>query len=64
MWVNGQDLGYSNWEKGQPNNAEKVEHYVVLRTDRSGMWWDFPNEPKKYPPLTRGATVGFVCQWK
>jgi hypothetical protein len=66
VWVDGQPVKYDNWDRTarQPNNADDVEHYVVLFADKSGQWWDYPNDPKQHPRLTKPGLPGFVCQWK
>lgn len=60
LWIDGTPMTYANWDtaKGQPNNNNgrgKVEHYLVLRGDMGGVWWDFPGDGE--------GTDGFLCQW-
>ncbi len=62
-WEDDTPLKYSNWDKGQPNNVENVEHFLVLMSLRNGVWWDYPNAPKDYPNFTRQGEPGFICQW-
>jgi Lectin C-type domain len=66
IWVDGQPVKYDNWDSAsnQPNNGAGVEYYIVLFADKGGVWWDYPDEPKKYPRLTKPGIPGFVCQWK
>jgi hypothetical protein len=66
VWVDGQTVKYDNWDRtsSQPNNALGVEHYIVLRVDKGGRWWDYPDDTKKYPSLIQPGNLGFVCQWK
>ena len=42
QWVNGEELVYTNWNDGEPNNSSGNEHYVELRTN-DGRWNDLPN---------------------
>jgi hypothetical protein len=66
VWVDGQPVKYENWDRAarQPNNGDGVEHYIVLFADKSGQWWDYPNDPRQHPRLTKSGQPGFVCQWK
>ena len=53
-WVNGDRLKFSAWSAGQPDNAGKVQHYMIL--NQFGMFDDVgKNSPN---------TVGFICEWK
>jgi len=42
QWVNGEELIYTNWNIGEPNNAGGNEHYVELNR-YNGYWNDLPN---------------------
>lgn len=64
LWDDEEAIRYTNWEQGQPNNVEKVEHYLVLLSQRNGMWWDYPAVPKNYPGFTKQGEPGFVCEWE
>ena len=37
-WLTGESYGYSNWEKGEPNNSDGVENYMEIY--KSGKWND------------------------
>jgi hypothetical protein len=54
--VNGSPLVYLNWGPGQPNNANKNEHYLLLWAERGGVWSDQPSTSTQHKP-------GYVCQW-
>ena len=41
QWVTGEEVVYTNWNGGEPNNSEGNEHYVELRTN-DGLWNDLP----------------------
>lgn len=66
QWADGQAMKYANWDRmtRQPNNAGRVEHYVVLLVEKNKVWWDFPSEPGKFPEFTGKYRPGFVCEWK
>jgi hypothetical protein len=66
LWVDGQAMKYANWDRmsRQPNNAGGAEHCVVLLIEKNRMWWDYPNDPGKYPEFTGKTRPGFVCEWK
>lgn len=60
----GKGITYSNWDApGQPNNADGVEHYAVIHSMTSGLWWDFPDDVVAHPRLTGKAIPGVICQW-
>jgi len=42
FWVNGEELTYTNWNGGEPNNSGGNEHYAELSSS-SGLWNDLPN---------------------
>ena len=43
QWVTGEEVVYTNWNDGEPNNSGGNEHYVELRTN-DGLWNDLPND--------------------
>ena len=43
QWVTGEEVVYTNWNGGEPNNSGGNEHYVELRTN-DGLWNDLPND--------------------
>jgi hypothetical protein len=49
-WVDGADVGYTNWRDSQPNNGENNQHCVWIRGD--GEWDD----------VTCKRMEAFVCQ--
>ena len=52
-WVNSEDVRYTNWNAGEPNNSGGIEHYAELLS--SGIWNDHSAE--QYPELGR-LTLG------
>jgi hypothetical protein len=64
-WVNDAPLGYSNWERGQPNNNSDglPENYAVLLIALNGRWYDYPDNGAKSPSGARRGVPGFICQW-
>jgi hypothetical protein len=65
VWVDGDQLGYTNWNPTQPNNKQGQEHYMVMiagnsvamsRGVQDGKWHDQPNVSVQWSP-------GFICQW-
>ena len=65
QWIDGSAVKYDNWDTStnQPNNAQGVEHYVVLLVHKQGVWYDYPAIPKDFPNLTAQGLPGFVCEW-
>lgn len=51
VWVNDEELSYTNWDDGEPNN-ENDEDYAMLQT--SGIWNDGHLDREKWP---------FICEW-
>lgn len=41
-WVSGQEVTYTNWLPGEPNNWAGIEHHVVSNWDIKGKWNDYP----------------------
>lgn len=52
-WVTGEAFGYKNWNSGQPDNANKAEHYLHMYI-ASGKWND----------CTATFASAFVCEWE
>src|SRR4051794_32807207 len=54
-WNDGTEITYANWDRanGQPNDAQKLEDYLVLIVDLKGQWWDYPDDANSYPGLTK-----------
>ncbi|MBR8828699.1 MAG: hypothetical protein DSM107014_12500 [Gomphosphaeria aponina SAG 52.96 = DSM 107014] len=48
-WVSGEEVTYTNWHPGEPNNALNIEDYAHINlpwvSNSSGKWNDFPNNP-------------------
>ncbi|MCI6733353.1 MAG: C-type lectin domain-containing protein [Lachnospiraceae bacterium] len=43
-WVNGEDFTYSYWAPNEPNNADGIEHYLVMyKVKGNWVWNDAPN---------------------
>lgn len=48
-WLTGEELSYSQWAEGEPNNEDGNEHYLVMyEVDGKWVWNDAPNDIKKY----------------
>ena len=45
VWVTGEEVTYTNWAPGEPNNAGE-EHYGEIYSD--GTWNDLPNDLKTF----------------
>jgi hypothetical protein len=53
-WLNGATLQFKSWHRGEPNNADGREHYLIM--DPDGKWNDVPIGPSK--------NIGFICEWE
>ena len=51
QWVTGEELNYTHWSGGEPNDAGRIEDYCELYA--SGYWND----------MTPTATRTFICEW-
>ena len=58
-WVNGEELNYLNWNKGEPNNQEGIEKYGMFYFKyTSGTWND-----GGFGMGTERDTTAFLCEW-
>lgn len=52
-WTDGEKITWFNWDRGEPNNGGRIEHYMQMRA--GGKWNDVGyNSP---------TPVGFIVQW-
>ena len=54
VWVDGTEMKYTAWGRGQPSNSWGRENY--LETMRDGNWNDVIENNKEI--------VGYICEWK
>lgn len=59
VWVDGQDMTYSQWEATEPSNDGGKENY--LRTSPAGRWADAPKDWDAYKEF---PVIGYICEWK
>lgn len=60
-WVDGDELSYTDWMTGEPNNETGDEDYLVMFiVNGEWVWSDVPNDLSAYYGEN---TVGFVCEW-
>jgi GH25 family lysozyme M1 (1,4-beta-N-acetylmuramidase)/uncharacterized protein YraI len=55
-WITGEDIVYTNWYPGEPNDYGSGEDYVEMYLD--GRWNDIG--PPQFPSTTRY----YVCEWE
>lgn len=57
-WVTGEPFSYTNWNIGEPNNLNGVEHYLLIYKDitRFGKWNDYPEKVD--------IKIGVICEWE
>ncbi|MFX0105897.1 MAG: lectin-like protein [Candidatus Hodarchaeota archaeon] len=55
-WITGEDVSYTNWYPGEPNNYGTGEDYVEMYID--GRWNDIG--PPQFPSTTRY----YICEWE
>jgi len=61
-WCNGEELSYTNWAPGEPNNWNGSENYALFYWNdderyQTGLWND-----GDFPDYSSGAKA-FVCEW-
>ena len=54
--VSGDRLRFTNWGKGQPNNKQNAEHFLMMWIGNDGSWSDQPERSHQH-------TTYFVCEW-
>ena len=61
QWTNGEDLSYTAWMSGEPNNDGGNENCLAMfLVDGQWVWSDVPDDLSSY---YGESTVGFVCEW-
>ena len=65
-WLNGEKFSYTNWNRGEPNNAGGVEDVIAI-VKSVGTWTDLANEGFSIRKNNRlnfyVDNIGFVCEW-
>lgn len=65
-WLDGEKFSYTNWNRGEPNNAGGVEDVIAI-VKSVGTWTDLANEGfsiRKNNRLTFYVdNIGFICEW-
>lgn len=63
IWVNGKGMSYTNWAKGEPDNAGDNEHYAcfipLMNEDK---WSDMSSVIRRARNKER-ITYGYICEW-
>lgn len=59
VWVDGKEMTFTNWGKGEPSNTQGKE--TCLRTGADGLWTD---TPKSWDAYAEFLVVGYICEWK
>jgi len=44
VWTSGEPVSYTNWQPGEPNDANEGEDYGEMDALKSGRWNDLPND--------------------
>lgn len=52
-WITGEAWIYTNWDEGEDNNLDEIEHYLTT-------WYDFTWNDLCYDSYEQG---GFICEW-
>ncbi|MBM6802372.1 hypothetical protein H6B07_06735 [Mediterraneibacter glycyrrhizinilyticus] len=59
--MDGDELSYTDWMAGEPNNETGDKDYLVMFiVNGEWVWSDVPNDVSTYYGEN---TVGFVCEW-
>lgn len=60
-WINGQDVTYTQWGSGEPNNETGDEDYLdMYELDNRWYWNDVPNDIKQY----YSGKMGYVVEYE
>lgn len=60
-WTSGDDLTFTAWMDGEPNNEGGSENCLVMfLVDGQWVWSDVPNDLSSY---YGESSVGFICEW-
>ena len=61
VWINGQDVTYTQWGSGEPNNETGDEDYLdMYELDNRWYWNDVPNDIKQY----YSGKMGYVVEYE
>jgi len=52
-WVDGTDVRFQPWDRGQPNNVKRREHFVAMGPN--GNWLDVAENSD--------WSQGYICEW-
>jgi len=58
MWDDGSALGWTHWDKDQPNDGES---YVMVHPLHDGVWHEYPETHEAYAMYI--MPLGFVTEW-
>ena len=54
-WITGEQVSYTNWAAGEPNNGEDGQDYAAIMSG-SGEWRNLTNDDLD-------IAVGYICEW-
>lgn len=55
--VTGEEITYTNWDVGQPDDYNNAEDYALIKNQPNGKWNDVKNEYSD-------VSVGFICEYE
>ncbi len=58
-WVTGEQMNYTNWASGQPDNYNGIESYGQVY--KNGTWNDAPNDVRV---INESGDFGFICEYE
>ena len=58
-WVTGEDVFYTNWASGEPNNEDGTERYAEFYAKNNGGEWNDGN----FDHGTGDDAKNFICEW-
>lgn len=61
-WVTNEDFTYTNWNEGEPNNAQSKEDVIILYL--SGKWNDLNSETTSVLINGTETDIYYVCEWE
>ena len=59
MWDDGSALGWTHWDKYQPDDGES---YVMVQPSHDGLWHEYPETHEAYAVYI--MPLGFSANWE
>ena len=61
-WVTGEEVDYTNWDRGEPNHANETVVHMYAHTGNVGTWNNTLNYVSGSASYST-SNCGFICEW-